>query len=340
MKRLAGVSVLLAMTLGLGWVASRPANAGDVRTAASHSTISRSSRLVLGGRVRCTATVGSQVQVGHAVRVKFTLRNMSRRPVQVTAGVFDSALVVRAADGTIYDTRKPLSLLPGIPAPVPTRLPARKTMRLGTQTVPVRWSGPLRITPECEGRTLRALHVGVLSPGPPADESTALGQVVAASGHFLDECRPQTPGIAVSGQIDPPSGSTPAMSAECSVSLEPEGTFWVAQVLVLVPPGLQGVTVEQPYELFAPPFSPVSPLPTTPPPYEAIAWEFVLTSESALPVAATTADATGGPPSQMEPSWYWNGTAWKLAGTGSCGGYSWAWGGPYPTVEFISACAS
>jgi hypothetical protein len=46
-----------------------------------------------------------------------------------------------------------------------------------------------------------------------------VSDVVAATGHLLDRCRPQTAGVSVVGRIDPPSGHG--------------GGFFVAQVLVL-----------------------------------------------------------------------------------------------------------
>jgi hypothetical protein len=123
------------------------------------------------------------------------------------------------------------------------------------------------------------------------------------------------------------------------VSVGSEGVFWVAQVLVLTPPGLPGVVVQQPYEQFAPPYYPFSAPPATPPAYEALAWQFVVTRDGARSVAAATADASNGPFSQTEPSWTWNGTSWHSTGSGGCGSQSFYWG-TYPTIEFVSACPS
>jgi hypothetical protein len=168
-------------------------------------------------------------------------------------------------------------------------------------------------------------------------ESAAVGEVVAAAGHLLDQCRPQTPGAPVDGQIDPPSGNAPPMDAQCSVSLSSEGRFLVAQALVLIPPGLAGVQIFQPYETLWP-ITRIVPL-TASPPYEAIAWEFVVTRYEAIPVAAATMDAVNSS-KQTAPAFYWNGTSWQSAGDGTCGGEMFAWGGIGPTVEFISACTS
>jgi hypothetical protein len=268
------------------------------------------------------------------VSVKFTLHNVSKRRVTVYSPTW---LVVKAADGTTYDTSVPLRDLPGPPFSPLTKLRPGATKSIGRVGVPVRWEGPLRITPRCSRRSLPPLHVAVLSPGPPADGGAAVSEVVAAAGHMLDQCRPQTPGVPVDGQLDAPAGGTaPPMSAQCSVSLSSEGNFWDAQVLVLIPPGLQGVSIQQPYEFFAPPFA----FESSPPPFEAIAWEDVVTSDGAVTVASTLADAVDpSPTNQMAPSYSWNGTTWELTETALCGFHGGAWG-PEPTVEFISVCSS
>ena len=126
------------------------------------------------------------------------------------------------------------------------------------------------------------------------------------------------------------------MSAQCSLSVSSEGTFLVAQVLVLVPPGLPGVQVFDPYETLWP-NGHLAAL-TANPPYEAIAWEFVVTREGAIPVAAATLTASNST-GQIVPFYYWTGTGWQQQGTGSCGGTAFAWGGTGPEIEFISACS-
>ena len=80
------------------------------------------------------------------------------------------------------------------------------------------------------------------------------------------------------------------MNAECSLSLDSEGSFLVAQVLVVTPPGLTGVQVFQPYETLWPNGQFVGL--SSSPPYEAIAWAFVVTRDKAVPVAAASLTAT------------------------------------------------
>jgi hypothetical protein len=333
MKRFAGLGLLVALGLS-AWAGSGRAGAAVVQRGKA-TRVHRSSRLLMGGRVRCTASVRASVEVGQSASVALVLRNVSRRPVKVLSWVFSATAVVKAADGTTYDPNEYDAGLPGIPPPIPVKLRPGAKMLERRVDVPVRWRGPLRITPKCLGKPLPVLRVWVTSPGAPSDESAAVDAVVAGSGHLLDACRPQTPGVPVDGQIDPPTGSAPPMSAQCSLSISPDRAFWVAQVLVLVPPGLQGVQVFQPYELLWPLGSLVGL--SSSPPYEAIAWEFVVTRDKATPVAASSLAATNSS-GQTAPFFDWHRSGWRQDGTGSCGGTGFAFGGRGPSVEFISAC--
>src|SRR5207244_1366722 len=139
--------------------------------------------------------------------------------------------------------------------------------------VAMRWSGPLVITPGCLGTTLHPLTVQVAAPWPRPSESTAVAAVLAAAKHVFDHCVPQKSGAPVDGQIDPPSAIVQPMDAQRSISISSEGTFLVAQALVLIPPDLAGVQVYQPYETLWP-VGQLTGLQAEPP-YEAIAWEFV-----------------------------------------------------------------
>jgi hypothetical protein len=273
------------------------------------------------------------VQVGSPLGLTFVVRNVSNQPARVFLGQGGLWLVVRAADGTTYDTRVPLRSEIG-PISLPTTIPAgtSKTVSWVGKYLPVRWRGPLRVTPGCDQSALPVLPVGVKSPGPPADEHAALADVVAASGHLLDHCRPERAGVAVQGQIYPPSGNTPPMAATCSVSIQHEGQFLVAQALIVSPRGLGYAHVSQPYEDISVHHAS---------PYEAVAWQFVVTKNGATPVAAAEADATK-PANRMAPDWSWTSSGVQQLGSGSsrCGGSGGSWGGTNPTVEFISVCPS
>jgi len=217
---------------------------------------------------------------------------------------------------------------------VPTTIPpgTTKTVAFVGKYLRVRWRGPLRVTPGCEQTPLAVLPVEVTSPGPPPDEGTAVADVVAASGHLLDHCRPERAGIAVQGQIDPPSGDTPPMQATCSVTVQDEGDFLVAQAVIVSPPDLGSVDTGQPYEQLSVHHAA---------PYEALAWQFVVTEDGATPVAAAEADATK-PANRMAPDWSWTSSGVRQLGSGDsrCGGSGESFGGFGPTVEFVSACPS
>lgn len=326
MKGLVATCLLFAVALSAcaGNHRTQPMSTG---AQVSARTIS-SSRLVLGGRVRCTATVSTPVEAGHEIDLRFALHNVSGSSVR--APVVDGSvwLVVESPDGTTYNTRTAESAEGSLGGPYrpPVEIPSGATASMVSPRVSVRWQGPLRIMPGCEKKTLPPLHVKVAAPGPPPDDQTAIAEVVAATGHLLDHCRPGEPGVAVEGRIDAPDGSGDSMDARCSVTLHSEGRFLVAQVLVLIPPNMQGVRVREPYETLS--------FPKQPPPYEALAWELVVTRDGAVTVAGFNRDATRAA-DRMAPEWTWSGSGWGRPGSARCG-YEGISGGP--ALDLISAC--
>ena len=324
----AAVSRLRGPTLvALGSPTSRTSGARISATTAS------SSRLILGGRVRCTATVSRSVQAGSPLGITFAVLNLSTRTVRVPLTGGGLWLLVRAADGTTYDTRVPLrSEIGPLIAATPIAPGTTKRVPWIGKYLRVRWRGPLRVTPGCGTTALPTLTVAVEASGPPADERRAVAEVVAASGHLLDHCRPERAGVAVQGQIYPPTGNTPSMSASCSVSLRREGQFLVAQVVIASPRGIDHARVNQPYEQLSVHHAS---------PYEVVAWQFVVTKDGATPVAAAAVDATRAA-NRMAPDWSWTSSGVQRLGSGSsrCGGSGESWGGASPTVEFISVCPS
>ena len=175
-------------------------------------------------------------------------------------------------------------------------------------------------------------RVGVAAAGRPLSPGNAAAEVVAASGHLLDNCRPQAAGVPVTGRIDPPSGDAPPMRARCSIALEPRRGFSIAQVLVVTPPSLQGVRIEEPYERLA--------WLKQGQDAEAIAWEFVVTRDGPISVDSFEVDATKSA-NRMAPDWNWTGSDWQGPGGSRCGSWGGGGGGAAgPMVEFISVCSS
>jgi hypothetical protein len=339
MKPLTATALLIASMLALSACAggrhttTHPSSHSDSSTRLQQRTVvsarrTSSSRLILHGSVRCTATVSSSVQAGSSLGLTFAVRNVSTHPVKVVLASGGLWLVVRAADGTKYDTRVPLEHELGpVPFPTTIRPGATKNVAFIGKYLHVRWRGPLRITPGCEKTALPALRVGVTSPGRPA-ESAAVADVVAASGHLLDRCRPERAGVAVQGKIDPPSGNAPSMRAMCGVRIKHEGRFLVAQALIASRLAVGELHVAQPYEELSVHHAS---------PFEAIAWEFVVTKDGATPVAASEADATRAA-NRMAPDWDWTGSQWQGPGGSRCGGTGSSEGGFGASITFISVC--
>ena len=282
-----------------------------------------SSGFMLDGAVRCTATITTPAEAGRGLDVVFRFHNVSKRTVKVDLVYGGMWILVKSPDGTRYDSRVPFEALSGPDIPIPIAPGETKTEPLGY--LAVHWEGPLRITPGCGLTTLRPVRVVVTSPGVPVSDSAAVRDIVAASGHLLDHCRPRTPGVSVVGQIYPPSGNAPPMDARCSVSLRREQGFDVAQVLILTPPNLQGVHVDRTYEA-------LTGINRRNSNTEAIGWRFVVTRNGATPVDSVEADTSRSGPG-MAPHWNWTGSKWEGPGGSHCGDVESGTG-----ITFISVC--
>lgn len=117
------------------------------------------------------------------------------------------------------------------------------------------------------------------------------------------------------------------------MSIDRETGFWVAQALVLSPPGLGHVRVSQPYEELS---SSLEPGKSS----EAIAWEFVVTKDGATSVDSIGADTAKGA-DRMATDWSWTSSGAQKAGDSRCGGSgSGGAGAGGPLVEFVSVCHS
>jgi len=320
MKRLLAAMALLALTL------TAAASGGHAR-AAGTATVS-STRLVEHGHIRITATVATPVRVGHALQVTYRVTNVSKVTRKIKLA-FTLWYVVHAQDGTTYDTRVLLrgAYLPYVP---PTTLRPGQTVTRSGNVVRVRWPGPLRITPGWQNVALPAVRVGVRTAGAPTPRN-AISDVVATTGHLLDHCAPAKSGIAVTGRIDAPDHSAPALDARCSIRLHRERGFFQAQVLVVSPSSLHGVHLTAPYEQL----SGLKPGQNA----TAVGWLFVVTRSGTISVDSTSVEATknhrGG-----APGWQWTTSGFEPQRGGTkCGGTGGGGGGVIgPYIEFVSKC--
>ncbi|MDX6480765.1 MAG: hypothetical protein QOG85_1275 [Gaiellaceae bacterium] len=325
MKLVLGVAVLTAVAL-----AASACGSNSHRTSVQSGT---SSQLILGGTVRCTATMTTPVEVGHELGVIVRLHNVSQHTVNVLPAYGGVWVVVRSADGTTYDTRIPLENSNGPPpAPIPLRPGATVTRRL-LPDLRVRWAGPLRVTPGCDVTAAPTIRVTVTSPGLPSSESAAVDDVVTATGHLLDHCRPTAAGVSVVGRIDPPSHGFPPLDARCSITLERKEGFYRAQVLVLTPPNLRGAHVDPTYEAISGAYAPNRNR-------QVIAWEFVVTKDGATSVAAASSQ-TGRSGGGRAPDWRWSSSGPVRSGDSQCGFSGGSFGsGDGPDVYFLSGCGA
>lgn len=162
------LGALVAIPLVLAACAgSDPATAPHFQYAVSVLGGGSSSRLILHGRVRCTASLRSPVQPGQELGLTFSLHNHTGSTVHVRLSPADLSFVVKAPDGTTYDTRVPLEEARGL---IPHQLTLRSgaTVKTPSPVLRVRWSGLLRIKPRCELAGLPVLPVRAKSKGAPS----------------------------------------------------------------------------------------------------------------------------------------------------------------------------
>ncbi len=326
MKLALGAAALAAIAL-----AASACGSGHAKTGRQTSGQVSSTRLILGGAVRCTATLATPVEVGHELGLSVTFHNVSKRTVDVQPAYGGQWVVVNSPDGTTYDTRVPLEDATGPPpAPIPLRPGATATRHM-LRSLRVRWNGPLRVTPGCDVSAAPTVRVAVTSPGLPASRTAAVNDVVAATGHLLDHCRPAEPGVSVVGRIDPPSGDAPPLQARCILGLTRERGFYEAQLLVVTPPDLQGVRILPPYYTL---LGPTDPNRNT----QSIAWVFVVTRDGATSVSSADFE-TSQPGSAMAPGWFWGSSGPMTSDDNRCGASGGGSGNANgPEVSFVSAC--
>lgn len=288
---------------------------------------------IANGSLRCTATAPSSVQAGTPLRVIIRVKNVSNHTVNLPnpGGDLDYGAVVKAADGTTYDTR----YVGGMGGFGPTEDPIAPGATVRPSDgggVLVSWRGPLRVTPWCDTTPLAPLRVEVRSPGPPPNSGAAIAAVVGAAGHLLDHCRPTRPGVPVQGRIYPPGGNLPPMPATCTVRLRNEGRFLMAQAVILTPPGsardvsgsepnlgIRGSHFKQPWEV--------------------LVWDSVVTKNGATRVnAASEFDNTKHFSQRTASEWTLptgSGSHWQYDGHTICGGYG---SGGSLILQFITSC--
>lgn len=289
----------------------------------------------MNGNIRITATAKTPARPGKPLGVTFRITNVSKQPRMVQLGYPENLwFVMHIPNNPSYDSRFLTRFNVGGPS-MPTKLRPGQSVTRSPSGVPVSWSGPLRIVAGFNGIKLPALNVPVVVPsGRLPSDRAAVAEVLASTGHLLDDCRPSSPGIPVIGEIKAPHGSAPPLRARCSVDIEHERGFLSAQVLIATPPAFTSIHLQQPYEQFTVP----KPLSATS--REMTAWLFVVTHAGVI-----STDSTGftsaRPGKQWVPDWQWTTNGFERgSGTSRCGWlFSIPGGGSRgPIVQFVSIC--
>src|SRR5690242_8226224 len=108
MRALSSLGVLVGIALATSACGGSHRNTPGTTAVAPAPQISErtvsSSGLILGGRARCTATATTPVEAGREIEVRFSLRNVSGSAVKAPTVEGSFALIVKAADGTTYNT--------------------------------------------------------------------------------------------------------------------------------------------------------------------------------------------------------------------------------------------
>ncbi|MDX6480766.1 MAG: hypothetical protein QOG85_1276 [Gaiellaceae bacterium] len=332
MKGLLAVAVLVLTASACA--SGHPTTTRTTESVQAAVTSVSSSRLVLGGNVRITATVPATVEVGRPLTVEVAVRNVSKTPrkIQLSYGLLWAA--VRSPDGTTWDSRKAFPRGFGGPFVPETTLRPGATVTTGVWMGRSHWSGPLELTAGWGETALPALRVGVTVPsGPLPSDRTTIDDVVSHAGGLLDHCRPEESGVAVTGVIVAPKHSAPPMPARCSIAVRHEHGFNLAQVLVASPPTYDRVHVTPPYQWIT-----GSRLEGN---ASASAWLFVVTSVGTTSVDSYSMESTK-PARGGAPQWQWTTSGVEPRQGGShCGGTGGGGDGPSyegPFIKFVTAC--
>jgi hypothetical protein len=289
-----------------------------------------SSRLVKDGHIRITAAVKAHVPAGKFLSVSITFTNISKQPRKIQLAD-NEYVVVHTSNGTKIDSR--IAFPYGIGGPVPpTKLKPGKSVTVYAD-LRVLWSGRFAVTPGWWVFPLATLHSRVTTPaGPAPSDDAAIADVVASTGHMLDNCLPTTRGVAMTGRIKAPNVRA-ALPASCLILLRHERGFDAAQVVILSPPDLKGVHVRKQYEDFKGRLKWGTNA-------EAIAWQFMVTGDGAKSMDSTTIASTKTVRHRQVPEGRWTASGWAgHVGRYSCGGEDFdPSGAEGPLIAVVSNC--
>ncbi len=285
------------------------------------------------GALRCTAIFPDRTLTpGFQTGVSFTLTNLTDHTFP-PMGV-EAYLVFRDASGTkLWDTAPKFEgVFPSSPSIAPHR-----TVKLFGLDTPIRWSGPLSITPVCSGLRIHmpTVQLAVAAPGAPATVSDAIDAAVGFPGSPFQACHPGPNGEPSTGSFSAPDGrDIPPMTLRCLAEVRQENGFDVVSLELVSPSDAPDYTIPENIFLFAIPDLPGSG------PFVAARWGFVVTATSARPYLALELSRAPDTPGVTAYGYALHRGSWQLQEFGPCGfeGAFGSWTGTYFFLDFVSAC--
>ncbi len=171
----------------------------------------------------CTATLpSSEVRPGDSVSIAFSVRDDSGRQVFAQradpyGGQFGRLLVEDSNGRLLFDTE---TRHYGQSGPGPIRaapLGSEQSIRVSSESVVARWSGPLQLQGFCPSLvqspsgsdpirwpSLPPFDLSVVPAGPAPAPQEGMDRAVAATGGLFDTCRPGPDGQPMDGVLNPP----------------------------------------------------------------------------------------------------------------------------------------
>lgn len=281
------------------------------------------------GTLRCTATLpGDQLQPGLRPGVRFTLSNLSRRPVLYSGGTRGRIIVKDPSGRVLWDPVRIESLGHGGPYLRPLRLRAGTTETIPTFEPTIWWGGHVTLDLSCLGLSLGSIPVRVFEPGPAPPPGEALDRALARTGGLFDRCRPASDGSWTRGIMLPPDGAdVPPLRVRCSAHIVRHPGFAAVAITFVSPSDAPAITFpDDIYQL-----SNIESLPGTGS-IEAGRWLFVVTRDAVREVSSLDSvfRLRGG--DAMAPEYAFEQAKWSRGGT-SCDSEGYGGG-----VLFLSVC--
>jgi hypothetical protein len=196
------------------------------------------------GTLRCTASFPLRtLRPGYPTKVRFTVTNLEERALR--SRVYEGYLVFRDANGNrLWGTSPRFSR----PAPPPLTLGPHQTKKLYSFDARIRWSGPLSVTPVCEGLgvAVPTVQLDVEQPSDVVSTAEAIDRAVAVPGSPFQVCHPGPNGEARTGTFDAPNGAKyPPLTLRCWAEVRQEQGFHVVSLQLVSPQDAPDYTIDE-----------------------------------------------------------------------------------------------